>query len=164
MKYKYDFENNFLQVNNSIIPSYDLNSHSIGFCTSCDAEMVSKSYHNIEENIAVVSYCTSCDEVVVNFFDNKWNWLNEEHISDFFSYREVKKPFSSLTNDLLKGPVYYTNISKVPMNKLQVIFSTAEITAMQNKSNNEKYVRQYLYRARKKYKHFEDVFEIYLNI
>lgn len=60
--------------------------------------------------------------------------------------------------------VYYTDLSKVPLNKLNTIFSPSEIEAMFSKSLGEKYVRQYLYRARKKYKKFQDVFGITLDI
>jgi hypothetical protein len=59
---------------------------------------------------------------------------------------------------------YFKDVSKVPMNKLTTIFSPSEIEAMIAKSLGEKYVRQYLYRARKKYPKFRDVFGITLDI
>lgn len=50
------------------------------------------------------------------------------------------------------------------MNKLTTIFSPSEIESMMAKSLGKKYVRQYLYRARKKYEKFQDVFGITLDI
>lgn len=59
---------------------------------------------------------------------------------------------------------YYTDLTNVPMNKLTTIFSPSEIESMMAKSLGKKYVRQYLYRARKKYEKFQDVFGITLDI
>jgi transcription elongation factor Elf1 len=172
MLFKYDSSNNFLQVDNTIVPSYDLTENPIGTCSFCDAQIISQSYHNLGDNIAVVAYCEDCGASFVNLYDKEWNWLSEQPISHFFSYQEsdVQKrdpqieERKSNVERLVHEEMYYTDLTKVPMNKLTTIFSPSEIEAMIAKSLGEKYVRQYLYRARKKYKKFQDVFGIILNI
>lgn len=172
MLFKYDSSNNFLQVDNTIVPSYDLTENPIGTCSFCDAQIISQSYHNLGDNIAVVAYCEDCGASFVNLYDKEWNWLSEQPISHFFSYQEsdVQKrdpqieERKSNVEKLVYEEMYYTDLTKVSMNKLTTIFSPSEIEAMIAKSLGEKYVRQYLYRARKKYKKFQDVFGITLDI
>lgn len=171
MLFKYDSSNNFLQVDNTIVPSYDLTENPIGTCSFCDAQIISQSYHDLGDNIAVVAYCEECGASFVNMYDKEWNWLSEQPISHFFTYQESdaqtkdpqigeRKSNAGSVNE----EVYYTDLTKVPMNKLTTIFSPSEIESMIAKSLGEKYVRQYLYRARKKYKKFQDVFGITLDI
>ena len=50
------------------------------------------------------------------------------------------------------------------MKQLSTIFSPAEIDAIFAKVRGEKYIRQYLYRARKKYDYFEEVFGIKIQV
>jgi len=170
MVFKYDPSNNFLQVDNTIVPSYDLTENPIGTCSFCDAQIISLSYHDLGDNIAVVAHCEKCGASFINLYDREWNWLSEQPISHFFTYTEsnmYKKDASNearISDSPLSEELYYTDLSKVPMNKLNTIFSPSEIEAMMAKSLGEKYVRQYLYRARKKYKKFQDVFGITLGI
>jgi len=170
MVFKYDPSNNFLQVDNTIVPSYDLTENPIGTCSFCDAQIISQSYHDLGDNVAVVAYCERCGASFINLYDREWNWLSEHPISHFFTYTEsnmYKKDASNearISDSPLSEELYYTDLSKVSMNKLNTIFSPSEIEAMMAKSLGEKYVRQYLYRARKKYKKFQDVFGITLGI
>lgn len=172
MLFKYDSSNNYLQVENTIVPSYELTENPIGICSFCDAQIISKSYHNFDNNIAVVAYCEECAATFVNLYDKEWNWLSEQPISHFFSYQESdlqERDTQKLERKLHKGvpqskEIYYTDLTMVPINKLSTIFSPSEIEAMAAKSLGEKYVRQYLYRARKKYHKFQDVFGITLDI
>jgi len=57
----------------------------------------------------------------------------------------------------------YDDLSQI-LFKLKSVFSEAEIQTLIQKSKNEKYVRQYYHRAKKKYKYFEEIFGIKLNI
>ena len=172
MLFKYDSSNNFLQMDNTIFPSYDLIENPIGTCSFCDAQIISKSYHYLGDTIAVVAYCEKCGASFVNLYDREWNWLSEQPISHFFSYQESDIRDRDVKIDEIVPRVeksvaedqYFTDISKVPMNKLTTIFSPSELEAMIAKSLGEKYVRQYLYRARKKYQKFQDVFGITLDI
>lgn len=170
MLFKYDPSNNFLQVDNTIVPSYDLAKNPIGTCSVCDAQMISQSYHYLEDDIAVVACCEKCGAPFINLYDREWNWLSEQPISHFFSYTESNMYEQDTSNETrisarhVSEELYYTDLSAIPMNKLNTIFSPSELEAMVSKSLGEKYVRQYLYRARKKYKKFQDVFGIILDI
>ncbi len=170
MLFKYDSSNNFLQVDNTIVPSYDLTKNPIGICSFCDAQIISQSHHYLGNDIAVVACCEKCGASFINLYDREWNWLSEQPISHFFSYTESnmhekgKSNKARISDRSVLEELYYTDLSKVPLNKLNTIFSPSEIEAMFSKSLGKKYVRQYLYRARKKYKKFQDVFGIILDI
>jgi hypothetical protein len=55
-------------------------------------------------------------------------------------------------------------LEKLPLIKLQAVFSRGEIEALFARTRNETTIRQYLYRARKKYKLFEEIFDIRLEL
>jgi len=67
-------------------------------------------------------------------------------------------------------PVYngivssYDDLNQIPFLKLKSVFSEAEIQTLIQKSKKEKYIRQYYHRAKKKYKDFEEIFGIKLDI
>jgi len=172
MLFKYDSSNNFLLADNMIVPSYDLTENPIGTCSFCDAQIISQSYHDLGDNVAVVACCEKCGASFINLYDKAWNWVSEQPISHFFSYKEsdVRSEGPQKEENLLRREnpkqedLYYTDLTKVPMNKLTTIFSPSEIESMMAKSLGKKYVSQYLYRARKKYKKFQDVFGITLDI
>ncbi|WP_367343699.1 hypothetical protein [Methanomethylovorans sp.] len=166
MLFKYDPSNNFLLVNNTIVPSYDLTENLIGTCSFCDAQIISQSYHDLDDNTAVVAYCEKCGASFINLYDREWNWISEQPISHFFSYKEstARNAEFQMGENSKRENSYYTDLTNVPMNKLTTIFSPSEIESMMAKSLGKKYVRQYLYRARKKYEKFQDVFGITLDI
>lgn len=87
MLFKYDPSNNFLLVNNTIVPSYDLTENLIGTCSFCDAQIISQSYHDLDDNTAVVAYCEKCGASFINLYDREWNWISEQPISHFFLIR-----------------------------------------------------------------------------
>lgn len=172
MLLKYDSFNNYLQVDYTLVPSYDMTEKPIGLCSLCDAQIISKSYHDLGDNIAVVAFCDECGASFVNFYDKSWNWISEQPLSHFFTYQEynvIEKNHNkrNLVREKEKPALkesYLKDLANIPLNKLNTIFSPAEIEAMKAKSHGKKYVRQYLYRARKKYKKFYEVFDIILDI
>jgi hypothetical protein len=58
----------------------------------------------------------------------------------------------------------YEGLEKIPIKALHAVFATGEIEAIFAKAKNEKPIRQYLYRARKKYDLFEELFDIRLKV
>ena len=50
------------------------------------------------------------------------------------------------------------------MKKLEAVFSRGEIEALISRAKDKTPVRQYLYRARKKYELFEEIFDLKLVI
>ncbi|MBZ3935901.1 hypothetical protein [Methanimicrococcus blatticola] len=55
-------------------------------------------------------------------------------------------------------------LNKIPREQLLTIFSKTEIDALIKRAGNEKYIRQYYHRAKKKYQKFEEIFGIKINI
>ena len=154
MDYRYDLTDNNLCVGESRIPAYDLEENEIGNCSNCSSILVSLSYHSVSETNVVVTRCVSCRAFYANIYDLEWSWVDEIPLS------------------LLPIPITISNkvineskeLEKLPLIKLQAVFSRGELEALFARTRNETPIRQYLYRARKKYKLFEEIFEIRLEL
>ena len=152
MEYSYDLKGNNLCVEENRIPAYSLEENEIGNCTSCDSILMSLSYHAAEESTIVVTKCITCGTFYANIYDSEWNWVDEVKVS------------------LLPIPIYissqiiddWNGLESIPMKKLEAVFSRGEIEALFARARNETPIRQYLYRARKKYKLFEEIFDLEL--
>ncbi|SFM29884.1 hypothetical protein [Methanolobus profundi] len=149
MDIRYDIENNVMQIDDVDIHPHSLDTNFIGVCNNCNSDVSSISYHTYEEGMVVAGKCSLCDTIVAIMYDNEWNWQGEETISQFFDIKS--------SNNL-------KNLNSIDRKKLATVFTPAETDAMYAKARGEKYVRQYLYRARKKYADFEELFGIHINI
>lgn len=149
MDIKYDMKLNVMQVEGTDIYPENLESNFIGVCSNCNSDVKSLSYHPFEEGMIVAGICNLCKTVFAIIYDREWNWQGEMPISDFFN--------SKMSNEL-------KSLDGIDKKKLATIFTPAETDAMYAKARGEKYVRQYLYRARKKYVDFEELFGIHLDI
>lgn len=163
MDCKYDTNESVLYVNRYIIPAYKFEKNEIGSCSSCNSELSSISYHIYKNCYLVVTECISCKTLYLNIFNNSWDWQNEIPIN------LVNDIPADKTDDLNSQNNIETNeelemLNNIPIKQLEAIFSPTEIEAMFAKARGNEYVRQYLYRARKKYQDFEDVFGIKLSI
>jgi hypothetical protein len=154
MDYRYDLTDNNLCVGESRIPAYDLEENEIGNCSNCSSILVSLSYHSVSETNVVVTRCVSCRAFYANIYDLEWSWIDEIPLS------------------LLPIPITISNkvineskeLEKLPLIKLQAVFSRGELEALFARTRNETTIRQYIYRARKKYKLFEEIFDIRLEL
>jgi Zn-finger nucleic acid-binding protein len=154
MEYRYDLTDNYLCIGESRISAYDLEENEIGSCSNCSAMLVSLSYHSVSETNVVVTRCVSCRAFYANVYDLEWSWIDEVPLS------------------LLPIPITISNqvindskeLEKLSIKKLQAVFSRGEIEALFARTRNETPIRQYLYRARKKYKLFEEIFDIRLEL
>lgn len=155
MECKYDRDNKCLRIGEEDIPAYDIEENDVGICQKCGCEIVSISYHSSKDKMIVVSRCLECDSFYAIIYDPEWNWVGELPISEFFSCDDVAKVVNDNSLELLES---------IPIQRLKSVFSPSELDAMFAKAKGEKYVRQYLYRARKKYPHFEELFGISLDI
>ncbi|WP_407356354.1 hypothetical protein [Methanolobus sp. WCC5] len=149
MAIRYDIENNVLQIDGNDLHPQSLDGNFIGLCKNCNADVNSLSYHSYAENMIVIAKCSSCKTIFAIVYDKDWNWQDEETITQFFSLKD--------SNDL-------RTLDSIDKKRLATVFTPAETTAMYAKARGEKYVRQYLYRARKKYTDFEELFDVRLNI
>lgn len=158
MESKYHLETGTLYINGYITPAYKFEKNEIGTCSTCNFEMLSISYHIYKNCYLVVTECVSCKKLYLNIFNNKWDWKNEVPLGLLNSKSQKDNP-----NDI-DGYNELEMLNNIPVKQLETIFSPTEIEAMFAKAHGDEYTRQYLYRARKKYKDFEDVFGIRLTI
>jgi len=156
MDYKYDLKNNILHIDGMQVPSYNLEENEIGVCSKCDSDLVSVSYHSFNNTVIVVARCNACDVMYANIYDADWGWVDEVPTSQFFP--STRPQDNSTTIGDIEA------LESIPMKQLRTIFSPAEVDAMFAIARGKKYVRQYLYRARKKYGNFEEVFGFTLQI
>lgn len=153
MEYHYDLSTNNIYVEEKKISAYSLEKNEIGNCSSCDAILISLSYHSIGKLIVVVTKCNACGAFSANIYDSEWNWVDEATVS----LLPIPIPiFTQIIDD-------FEGLEKIPMKKLESVFSRGEIEAIFAKSKNENPIRQYLYRARKKYLLFEEIFDLKLD-
>jgi len=154
MEYKYDLKENNLCIEENLIPAYSLEENEIGNCSNCDSMLMSLSYHSVGETIVVVTKCVSCGSFYINIYDFEWNWVDEAPVS----LLPISIPISNQVIDDWKG------LEKIPLKKLEAVFSRGEIEALFARAKDETPVRQYLYRARKKYEMFEEIFDLRLKL
>jgi len=152
MEYSYDLKGNYLYIGENRVPAYSLEENEIGNCTSCDSILMSLSYHAAGEKTVIVTKCTSCGTFYANVYDSAWNWIDEVQVS----LLPIPIPISNQIVDDWEG------LEAIPMKKLEAVFSRGEIEALFARAKEETPIRQYLYRARKKYKLFEEIFDVKL--
>lgn len=190
---RYDLKRGYLLINNKLLVPSDHDINEIGICSKCSGPLKSLSSHfkektalNPEEHL-IVSSCTVCSSVFVNVYDEDWSWKSdtEPQLSEFTEdelnqlrqlqqqqhvQSDLLSESSSTKNKLFKIPIYSDiintpdELNQIPTEQLEAVFSKAEIQALFQKANHEKYVRQYYHRAKKKYKDFEKIFGIRINI
>lgn len=149
MDIRYDIEKNVMQVDSVNLEPQSIDMNFIGVCSHCDSNVVSISYHSYENGMMVAGKCNSCNKLFAIIYDKDWTWKDEELIFQFFDVEN--------SNNL-------KFLDEIDNKKLKAVFTPAEINAMYAKVRGEKYVRQYLYRARKKYADFKDLFGLQINI
>lgn len=136
------------------MPAYSLEENEIGNCSNCDSMLISLSYHSVEETIVVVTKCVSCGAFYVNIYDSDWNWVDEAPVS------LLPIPIS-ISNQIIDD---WKGLETIPLKKLEAVFSRGEIEALFARAKEETPIRQYLYRARKKYELFEEIFDMRLEL
>lgn len=154
MEHNYDLKTNSLYIEESRIPAYSLEKNEIGHCSNCDAIIMSLSYHSVGETIVVVTRCASCGAFYANVYDSGWNWIDETPVV----LLPILIPISNQIIDDYKG------LERISIKKLEAVFSRGEIEALFARAKNETPIRQYLYRARKKYDLFEKIFDLRLEL
>lgn len=166
MAYEYDMDNNTLYLDSVEFPLHNQEENIIGTCSNCSSDVKSISYHKRNDKVVVAAKCINCSAFHAIIYDDLWNWLGEERISSSTQLSQDNK--KNELYDSMPGPSVNTEelqfLRSLPSKKLNAVFSPAEIEAMFSKASEQKYVRQYLYRARKKYSDFNELFDIVLNI
>jgi len=179
MVYRYDLGKKCLYSDDVFLPPMDYDMTDIGTCFKCNSHLKSLSTHILEEKAPdqnkhlIASACTKCSSVYVNIYDKNWSWLDDAEPEIFEAEAEQlceKIEMSGPSCKVFKIPVYNAiihtleELETIPEEQLKAVFSSTEIEAIFHKARNEKNVRQYYHRARMKYKKFEEVFGIKLDI
>jgi len=149
---EYDLKDNNLHFEENVVPAYSLEKNKIGNCSNCEATLLSLSYHAVGNTIIVITKCTSCGAFQANLYDSDWNWLEEVQVS----LLPIRIPISNPIIDDLEG------LERIPIEKIEVVFSVAEIEAIFASAKNETPIRKHLSRARRKYSLFEKIFDLRL--
>ncbi|QLC49961.1 hypothetical protein HWN40_06730 [Methanolobus zinderi] len=167
MSYTYDPKNNTLFHKKTELPLDGLEKNFIGACSKCNADVFSISYHTYHDQNAVAAKCTNCGQMYAILYDALWNWTGEHMIRyncpnsanpEKESSHATENEYYECTNEELK------TLQSIPKKKLETVFTPAEIDTLFAKAAGKKHVRQYLYRARKKFDDFNELFDIYLKI
>jgi hypothetical protein len=137
-----DKENMVLSLGEKRLEPASVERNMVGFCSLCNAEMESIAYHLNEQNWLVSARCSG-EHLVLMRYDLDWNWLGDEDL-------EVSAGAES--------------ISTLPREKLEAVFTPAEIRDMLAYERGEPYTRQNLYRARAKFDRFERLFGIKIKV
>lgn len=152
MEYSYDLKDKDLYIDENQINACSLEKNEIGNCSNCDSILMSLSYHTVDNKNIIVTKCASCGAFYANIYDSDWNWVEEVHIS----LLPIQILISNQRIDDLEG------LESIPIKKLETVFSKGEIEALFARAKNETPIRQYLYRARKKYELFDEIFDVKL--
>ncbi len=119
-----------------------LEKNMVGFCSKCDLDLESLAYHCTESNWLVCAHCWN-KHVVLMLYDRQWNWQGDYDL------------------EICTEKVSVSSIAK---EKLDAVFTQAEIRDMQACQQGLPYTRQNLYRARAKYEKFEKLFGIKIDV
>ncbi len=119
-----------------------LERNMVGFCSKCDRDLESLAYHCTESRWLVCAHCNN-EHLILMCYDRQWNWQGDY---DLEIYTEK------------------VSISSVAKEKLQAVFTQAEIRDMMACQQGLPYTRQNLYRARAKYEKFEKLFGIVIDV
>lgn len=114
----------------------------VGLCSRCESDLTSLAYHRNEAGWLVCAQCKN-DHTILMCYDQKWNWRGDRELQ--ISPDEV-------------------SVSSIAKEKLESVFTPAEIRDMLSCESGTPYVRQNLYRARAKYDKFEKLFGLKLNL
>ncbi len=123
-----------------------LDKNIVGFCAKCESELESLAYHKSENSWLVSATCKN-EHLVLIRYDTEWKWLDDQTLE--MSAKMATKP---------------GGISTLPKEKLEAVFTPAEIRDMMAYEQGKPYTRQNLYRARAKYEKFEKLFGIKIKL
>ncbi len=114
----------------------------IGFCGKCDSDLESLAYYGTESEWLVSARCKK-EHLALIRYDKEWNWLGD------------------LELQITREKVIVSALSR---EKLEAVFTPAEIRDMIACQQGLPYTRQNIYRARTKYEKFEKLFGVKIDI
>lgn len=123
----------------------------VGICTYCDGDLLSLGYYKHASRWMVAARCSACSRALLMVYGEDWSWIED----------------MPLVVDEAKGhkPARTSlRVSEVPQERLEVVFTPAEIRDMIAFQEGGPYVRQNLYRARAKLERFERLFGVRIEL
>ena len=159
--YRLDQEKKHLFFEGQKIEPRSVEENVVGFCTFCDGELSSLACYQVSEGWLVASRCLGCGRMVLSRYDSSWSWEG-----DFDLVVVAEDPDQSAKEESQRSTpqTSTTSISDLPKEKLEVVFTPAELRDMVRCERGEAYTRQNLYRARAKYEKFERLFGVRIDI
>lgn len=124
------------------IEPFSHEKNKVGFCARCESELESLAYHRSGSGWLVSAKCQN-EHLILMAYDSGWSWLGDEE---------------------LQISAEKASISSLPTEKLEAVFTRAEIRDMLACEGGLPYTRQNLYRARAKYERFEKLFGIKIKV
>ena len=119
-----------------------LQRNKVGFCDKCELELESLAYYRTDSGWLVSAQCNNGHFSLMSY-DHEWNWRGDQEL-------QIVENIST--------------VQSIPKERLEVVFTTAEIRDLLAYEQGQPYTRQNIYRARAKYEKFEKLFGIKLNI
>ena len=119
-----------------------LERNMVGFCSKCEMDLESLAYHCTESNWLVCARCQK-EHLILMRYDRQWNWQGDSDLE--------------ICTDKV-------SVSSIAKEKLEAVFTQAEIRDMLACEQSAPYTRQNLYRARAKYEKFETLFGIKIDM
>ena len=114
----------------------------VGFCSRCQSDLYSIAYHQTDDRWLVSAECNNGHLFLLQY-NRQWRWLQDGDL-------EIKKD--------------EVRICDIAREKLEAVFTAAEIRDLAACQEGQPYTRQNLYRARAKYEKFERLFGIKIDL
>ncbi len=131
-----------LLVNERRFEPVSVEKNMVGFCARCGSDLFSLAYHRTEAGWLVSALCEK-EHPTLMAYDHEWSWVGDQEL---LIYEELGA------------------VQSIPREKLEAVFTAAEIRDMLACERGESYTRQNLYRARAKFDRFEKLFGIKLKL
>jgi hypothetical protein len=123
-----------------------LEKNMVGFCLKCESELESLAYHRSDAGWLISARCKN-EHMVLMRYDHEWNWIDDQSL-------EIAA----------KAPAEEGRITTIPRDKLEAVFTPAEIRDMIAYEQGRPYTRQNLYRAKAKFDRFEKLFGVRIKL
>ncbi|MDH7597312.1 MAG: hypothetical protein QHG98_06200 [Methanothrix sp.] len=123
----------------------------VGICTACDGDLLSLGYYRQAGRWMVAARCSACSRTLLMVYGDDWSWIEDMPL--VVDEAEERAPARASLR-----------VSEVPQERLEVVFTPAEIRDMIAFQEGRPYVRQNLYRARAKLDRFERLFGVRIEL
>lgn len=121
----------------------------VGICTACGGDLLSLGYYKHAGRWMVAARCGACSRALLMVYGEDWSWIEDLPL------------VVEAEGDAAKASL---RVSEVPRERLEVVFTPAEIRDMIAFQEGRPYVRQNLYRARAKLDRFERLFGVRIEL